>query len=513
MTAFDGLNIHARNIRDKAHLFQHLIKRQPRALVVMDDYGTAEELKRLLPKSLIIFRIWGIDGDENDYLQMTPHEWLYNHRRFAGGGIALYALNEPPFNEQVIKWLTELCTINLEPEYRLTLVLGNFATGNPKPEEWALAKDLLTLMAAHRDLFILGLHQYAGGVVTSGLYGGNPNAAGSERVNLIPPANWPRDLTGVTRFHIGREKFLVDYCRDNGIALPRIIATEGIFDDTSDIGSWLKTLVVSPPFTNIRGYKTLRAQWALWFPQWTLAQAYFEQLKYAVEVIWKDSPVEAVCLFSWGASSNQWAQFDIQDETELHTLLEGFSMASVTTLFPASTDPRMRPALLKSTGTTTNLRRYPNRESDSVLLFKTATATYIPAGLLTEQEKHVDQLDDGKFATWLPAYLSVDDRTYSGWVRDNAVLIQPLPLETPPAPPPIVAPMPEPELPTIDWGQDLAAIDAMLAVAEKERATVVERVSEANHQLDSVDTRIRLLHLLRDDISKLLPPDEMKASA
>lgn len=327
--AFDGLNIHGRNIKNKERLYTHCIHRQPRALVVMDELNVALDLKRLLPQTLVIFRQWGPDGDENDYLQSTPREWLESHKKYAEQGLALYVLNEPPFNRVVIEWLKDLIEINAK-DYGFILVVGNWATGNPHQDRWVEAKDLLERFDQHRTLTILGLHEYAGAVVTSGLYGGYPNNAGVEPgknggKNLIPFENWPQDVSDVTCYHLGREKFLVQYCKSIGLKPPRIILTETGFDDTTDIEGFLKTLPVSAPYLNIRGYKTLKYQWARWWVGWSAARAYFEQIKYAVEVIWKASPVEAVCLYCWGHSSALWEQFDIEEETALHGYLEAWT--------------------------------------------------------------------------------------------------------------------------------------------------------------------------------------------
>lgn len=344
-----GYNLHSYS----PYFLEHTRKINSRAHVVMNNFDAALTLKRALPDTLVIFRNWGSDGDENDYLQYTPRQWLDRNKQYAVEGIALYVLNEPPFNKVVIEWLIELCKINLEPGYRFTLVLGNWATGNPQPEQWALAIELLQLLAARPDLFILGLHQYAGAVVTSGLYGGWPDNAGVEPgkpgvgKNLIPPANWPKSMLEdgkpISRFHLGREWFLVTFCKREGITPPRIIVTEALFDDTSDIDTWLKRLPASSPYHNVRGFKSLRYQWARWFPDWSIDQAYFEQLKYALEVIWKDSPVEAVCLFCWGHSSQDWEQFDVSGQTEFHQLLETYSASQKDDgdmTFPLPTDPK-----------------------------------------------------------------------------------------------------------------------------------------------------------------------------
>jgi hypothetical protein len=325
-----SLNIHGNNAPDRQRLLDHLQILQPPAVLVLDNLDLAREIKKLLPNTTSIFREFGSKGDGALHLDSDPKSWLDRHAHQAEGGIVLHVLNEPPFDQAVVDWLTEL--LRLAAPRRIPLIIGNWAVGNPLPEQWAMAREMLQLLDQHRDLFILGLHEYAGGVVTSGLYGGYPDNAGvkpgtSGGKNLIPPGNWPKDVSDATRYHMGRFKFLMSYCDSIGIRCPRIILTEHGFDDTSDIKAWEDTLKKNSPYLNVRGWKTLHNQWTDWYGGlgWSPERAYFEQLAWADRTIYQNSPVEAQCIFCWGHSSQEWDQFDIAQAQEFQRLLEDYA--------------------------------------------------------------------------------------------------------------------------------------------------------------------------------------------
>lgn len=316
-----SLNIHGLNVKNRQRLLDHLQVLQPPAVLVLDNLDLAREIKGLLPGTTVIFREYGSRGDGDLHLQSDPKAWLDGHAHQAKDGIVLHVLNEPPFNTEVMEWLTEM--LRLAAPRGIPLIVGNWAVGNPQPEQWPMARDLLQLLDQYRNLFILGLHEYAGGVITSGLVGGNPT--------MIQPGSWPQDVSSITRFHMGRFKFLMNYCDSVSIRHPRIILTEHGFDDTSDIKAWEETLKKTAPYLNIRGWKTLRNQWQDWFGGlgWSAERAYFEQLAWADRTIYRNSPVEAQCIFCWGHSSQDWEQFDVAEAPEFQRLLEEYARTGV----------------------------------------------------------------------------------------------------------------------------------------------------------------------------------------
>lgn len=333
-----SLNIHSQVVRDNNRLMTHLQAIDPTSVLVLDGKGLGRDIKKVLPNTMVIIREFGAHGDDTIHLQMSPDEFLKQRANLAEGQqYYLYTSNEPGYDTKIIEWHVRL--MELAAKERVPLVVGNFAVGIPRPEDWHLARRMLELLDQHRDLFVLGLHEYGCGVMTSGLVGGAPDDPAHP--NYILPENWPRSTQGITQFHLGRFNFLIQYCNSIGLRPPRVILTEHGMDDLSDIKFWTEKLKVKSGYLNIRGWKSLTDQWTEWYGGrgWSPERAYFEQLKWADEVIYRNSIVEGQCIFSWGHSSNMWEQFDIAEAFELQALLEDYARGIVPTSAPVPSVP------------------------------------------------------------------------------------------------------------------------------------------------------------------------------
>lgn len=333
MTSRISFNIHAQYVTNHDKLIAHLVAIQPAAVLVMDGLALAQKIKAMIPDATVISRIY---PDEDIQNRKSPEDWIKERAPHADGGIVQYTSNEAGFSPNLINWHIRL--MKLAAKQRVPLLIGNMSVGTPAPEEWANGRELLEILDEHRDLFILGMHEYACGVITSGFIGGYPDNAGVAPVpdnkgkgrNLIPSANWPgrSEAASMTMFHCGRFKFLVNYCKSIGLKPPRIILTEHGFDDVSDIKPWTNTLQMTPPYTSIRGWKSVQNQWRKWYEPlgWTPQRAMFEQLTYADRTIYQGSPVEAQLLYCWaGNPKTQWDQFDLSGADELQDLLEAYA--------------------------------------------------------------------------------------------------------------------------------------------------------------------------------------------
>jgi hypothetical protein len=332
MTSRISYNIHAQALRNHDRLIAHLKTIQPTAVLVMDGLGLAKEIKAAVPNTTVIHREY---PDDDIHTRVSPEDWLKNRQDDAQGGIYQYTTNEAGFGQNLIDWHVRL--MELAAPRRVPLVIGNMSVGTPQAADWKSARKMIELLDKHRDLFVLGLHEYACGVVTSGYIGGYPDNAGVEPKpenkgkgrNLIPSANWParEEAQKLTMFHMGRFKFLLQACQDMGIKPPRIILTEHGFDDVSDIKPWAATLVQTPPYQHPRGWKSLLNQWSNWYSGqgWSPQRAMFEQLAYADHTIYQGTPVEAQLIFCWGHTSDRWDQFDVAEAATFHTLLEEYA--------------------------------------------------------------------------------------------------------------------------------------------------------------------------------------------
>lgn len=306
-----SVNIHGNSVTDKNRLLQFLQAIQPRAVLVMDNFALVQEIKTLLPGTIVIYRTW---PDDDIHMRVSPEEWVNRKVSELGGWDAwAYTTNEPGFSDALINWTVRV--MELAQARGLKLVVGNWAVGTPEPHDWPRARRMLELLDQNRSTMIMGLHEYACGIITSGFVGGSPR--------FIEPQSWPQDTGALTMWHLGRFKFLLQACAQMGIRPPRIILTEHGFDDVSDIKPWAETLERAAGYLNIRGWKSIVPQWLRWFGGlgWSAERALFEQLAYADRAIYQNSPVEAQLIFSWGHSSQDWDQFDVSQAFEFQNLL------------------------------------------------------------------------------------------------------------------------------------------------------------------------------------------------
>lgn len=518
----------------ESSLFPHLDRLKPPGLKILDrpDLAIKTAARYLHMKAVIWrqntqYRDHGGTASKHDGLlhldYPDPIKFVDERERILDAlgwkrNIYNHLHNEAGYSKEVLDW--QLAVAKEMVKRKMPCAVGGWAVGNPPIARIAESRPMLELLAEHRDLLILILNEYFAGAWVSGLVGAD--AKPGEYLyftRLIPHEKWPKTLDGFTPYHCGRYHHWLAYCDSVGILHPRIHIGEFEADAVSDrteIENWRKGLLRVDPAKEPRFYTTLAAQWKNWWPHWSLEEALFHQVKACLETIYNDPAIEAVYFFTFGDSGG-WADANVERALSFQVAMENYAMVSVTTLFPAKTDPRMVEANFKSTGNNTNIRSTPTKPpvgapDNSLGLFHEATGKYIPDDKLEPVEKHPERLADGTIVTWLSAWLDIDGKVVGGYIRSNAVRIQHLPSQTPPAPPVVVSP-PEPELPAIDWRQDIGALDALLAVATKERDAALERLSEANHALVSIDNRIRLLGLIRSDIEKLLPPEDMKASA
>lgn len=443
-------NIHGQNVPDETGLLTHLQALQPTSVLVMDGLGLAQKIKAMLPAdTIIIHRNYGVTGGDDGIQDrpnnpISPEKWLELRAKEADAGVWLYVSNEPGYNRVVIDWHVKLMKLCIPRGIRL--IIGNWAVGNPEPDQWPMAREILELWASRPDLFILGLHEYGCGVMTSGLVGGAPDD--SRHADYIKVENWPDNPTAskLTRFHCGRFKFLLDYCKSINLTPGRILITEHGMDDVSDIKSWSSKLKVVAGYLNIRGWKTLVDQWRTWYGScgWSPERAYFEQLRWADKAIYRGWPVEGQLIYCWGHSSQTWDQFDVAGAKELQSLLEDYRRSEappveppvVTPLPPVPTLPAFPPDFEQRAVTATVcslpvklvVRAAPSMSSAQIGSIGQSwiTAWYIPALALRPNELVYETILETAGA-WLPIETASGQ---TGWVFGGYLRVKEL--ENPP---------------------------------------------------------------------------------
>lgn len=321
MTTLIGDNVHAQNMSDadKTAYLELVRSNQPTLEVVMDSFTLAKQIQDASPNTIVIHRDYmGVGGDDNLCQNMTPADWLTLQRNKGDFRIYRYTCNESGWNQQVIDWHIQLLKLNATNPIPLKVCILNLGVGQPRPEEWQQGKELLQLASQYKAWCLIGLHEYAGGIITSGFIGGAPDD--THHANFIPVENWPTPLQAkdMTMWHMGRFKFLNLYCTSQNIPLPRIAITEWGFDHLGDIDAWLKTLQMTAPYTSIRGWKSIKEQWAKWFVShgWSAERAYIEQLQYAFKTIYENTNVVGMAIFCAYLTNSDWEQFDISKADE-----------------------------------------------------------------------------------------------------------------------------------------------------------------------------------------------------
>ncbi len=495
-------NVHAQGLKDTNGLITHLKRIRPVSVLVMDGLQLCRQIKQAVPNTIAIHRTWPDDDIHN---RISPEEWLKRKRQEVGqDDIWCYTSNEPGFSPAVIAWHVALIKLNFASGHPLKLVILNLSVGTPaKAEEWAMAKELLQLCDKYRSHVILGLHEYWGGVVTSGFVGSTPDDT-RHHPNFIPQASWPNKETAknMTMWHCGRVKFLISYCLANGIKPPRVIMTEHGADALGDIDPWLKSQRLTPPHNSIRGYHSLRNLYKQWYPTQSLDEAFFNMLRYADQNIYAGTCVEAQLIFCYGSvTGGQWAQFDIESQVTLKDLIEIYANtpeeptvptnpvpptdggSQTLPAFPENFASRAVLAKLLPTSMRLNVRKSPATTADIVFVIESSgiDGGYIPLSKLTDAEK-VTSIISEVSGIWIP--VAADDK--KGWVFGPYLKTIDQPVDPPPPPhthDEILAILSESETLLDEISQQLTVTYNQISVISGKIGAIKQQIAQAKAKL------------------------------
>ncbi|MEO0562049.1 MAG: hypothetical protein AAF125_08045 [Chloroflexota bacterium] len=315
-------HVHATFLVDRTRLREHVAAIRPHFLLVSGNpVDVATELQQASPETNVI---WREGGDALVWQQKSPEDWL-NERSAQAPGMMLYTSDETPLgNNQATDW--HLRVMELAAERGIQLCVMNIAAGVPNPDDWGNARAIIDMLNAHRDLFVMGLREFAGGVITSGVDGGDPT--------MIQPDQWPTDVSNRQLWHMGRYRNLMGYCKNENIQTPRLVVTHHGMEYMADIGNWMNSLAVTPPFDSVRGWQSLAHQWMseVWFggdePQFESAQiAYAEQLKWANNVLYEPfGAVEAQMIYAWGSAGQAENSLDVSQAFDFQKNIEAYAL-------------------------------------------------------------------------------------------------------------------------------------------------------------------------------------------
>jgi hypothetical protein len=325
---------------------RHLRELNPKFLLVLDELSFAQQVKGVLPQCNVIYRDRSLhpQGDEAYAQVFSPQQFVDKVTHFADGGLILHTTNEPEFSEKTVVWNTQV--MELLAKKNLPAVVDGWAAGQPGDvNAWKqpFMQRHLELLNARRDLFLLNLHEYAGGVITSGFVGGHPQET-QYHPDYVQVTNWPsiQQAKSLTMWHCGRFRFLQYALESWKINWPRIVLTEHGFDMMRDIGGWLGRISRDTvKYPEASGWKSLSGQWENWWRTlgWGAEQAYFEQVAFADKVIYNGSAVEAQLLYCMGSNSPRWEAFNVQNAFNLQERLVQYANAAVVAPPPAPPAP------------------------------------------------------------------------------------------------------------------------------------------------------------------------------
>lgn len=294
-------------------------------LFFQNDIRFARDFKAARPERKVVLRNY-----PDKTLPQSVDDWLKINQPLAEGGLIVQTVNEIGFGQDVIDFHVALLERIKRDRIKMNVGILGLSVGTPGPDEWYRAERLIRLAADLRDQVHLVLHEYYGAVVTSGFIGGNPEQF------IIPPM-WPLDTSRITMWHVGRYRFLKQYCVSKGLPLPRIIIGEFGADYVGDIGDWLKTLPSDGgKYDSVDGWRDLVSVWRKWWPFWDGASSYMRQLSYADKYIYTDEEIELIALYArWNDGS--WGTY--QTNPELDKQIEDYGQIAAPIPQPPVEEP------------------------------------------------------------------------------------------------------------------------------------------------------------------------------
>lgn len=344
---------------------------QPGALVVVNGWERARDLKQLLPNTAVIYRHW---PDNNIHRRMTPQQWVDAHAPFAAGGVIVQTGNEPATDNlpQLAQWYADVMAI--AGQRGMAVAVGSFSTGNPHHERYPQLEPMWRALDHWYDLHVWSPHEYFD-------------------VHLDRSLTW----------HIGR--FLIGWkaCDRLGLQRPRTIIGELAVAQGMDAG---------------RGWKAAG-----------LSEAqYADELEKAARFYHKHGVLGA-CIFSLGRLGG-WDSFDVQGALALQQRLVALSdqlragatpspvqVPPPTHAEPAPSDDGIWHSVTASSPYVySRVRGAPTLYAAEVGRLSSA----LPVQIAPSQRRPGD--DDPSY-TWMP----IRSALWNGWIREDVVAFSNVP--------------------------------------------------------------------------------------
>lgn len=403
----------------------HLTTLNPGALVVVNGWERARDLKRALPNTLVIYRQW---PDDNIHQRLSPQAWVDAHAAYGAGGIIVQADNEPNVANlpALAQWYAQV--MDLAGQRGLAVAVGTFSTGNPHHERYHELEPMWRALDRWHDLHLWLPHEYFD-------------------VRVDTSRTW----------HIGRFQFGWQVCDRLGLRRPRTVIGELGVAQHMDAG---------------RGWKAAGLS----------EDQYADELTKAARA-YVDQGVLGACIFSLGRLGG-WASFDVAGSTRLRerliTLSAGLktpaqvqqqqelNSTTATTVTTATNPPQStgantdgssslstldgwRPVIASPRATYSRVRARPSVSAAEVGRIAAPTLVEIASASARPGE------DDPAFL-WIP----LRSDSWAGWVREDVIRIEAIPT------PPVTEPVATLQFPF--WGSTTTAAALSQTIQRQPRA-------------------------------------------
>jgi hypothetical protein len=399
-------------------------KLRPRWIVVINGMSFAKEIAVKYPEVNVIVR-WVADDDDTRARWPKPIDFVAFARREIGDArLFCNVTNENGFSGDLLKYTIDV----IDQSGDLRLAVGGYSVGTPEPADWRvpLAIELLKRLDTQRNRLVLNLHEYYP-VLPIGMMDGvdhaNPNMAA-----------WPTDIRGHKCWLAGRYQFLIQACQALEIGAPRIVIGEHEADRIDQYKAWMESLIKTPPYAEIRGWRTLRNQYRAWYNK-DAEYVLLDFARYSDKVIYYHPAVEGIVPFAACSEESEWNGFNLMDADVFIQSLADYANENVAP--PSPPARRYEPgAYVYSGANSFNIRVDAGEVSASIgKLTKDCTVN-----VLDEEAKQPDKHLWQK-VTVIPSV--GDNLLIFGWVAVDIIPLTPKPAAPPmepPAPPaPIIA--------------------------------------------------------------------------
>lgn len=322
----------------------HARRLNPRTTFFMDNTAGALSFKRDHPDCYVIHRTYHPDEDDWHYTPGRTLREVQDRARDVHNSLYINLSTEPdltqgvPLEEGLKRLVDEqLRALQWAQPRGVRVAALHLAHYGLDERHWPILDPITDYIAAYPDLFLFCCDEYGAGHLFSGVL--HPGLPGGNEVGHIQPETWKASPVPYY-YHVGRITNYWRYRQANGKPLPRCVITEHGLDALGDVTAWRNSLLRTPPYGDIRGWKSLQNQWRAWYGprNWSPERAYAEMLMAAWREIYSPWPnMLGVIIYGWGWVDPQWEQFDVRDAKELQTILEGFKIQEAP---PVTTVPK-----------------------------------------------------------------------------------------------------------------------------------------------------------------------------